>query len=65
MHTQSRAIILARVSGKAQEDGYSLDSQAKLLRDYCKNRGLEVVREFRIIESASRQEQRPPFQSAR
>jgi len=34
MQALSRAIIFARVSSKSQEDeGYSLDSQLKVLRD--------------------------------
>lgn len=60
---QGKAIILARVSSKSQEDeGYSLDSQIKLLRDYCNNKDLNVVREFRITETASKQLRRTVFQ---
>src|ERR1700683_4764254 len=60
---QARAIILARVSSKSQEDeGYSLDSQIKLLRDYCAAKELSVVREFRITETASKQLRRTVFQ---
>ncbi len=60
---QTKAIILARVSSKSQEDeGYSLDSQIKLLRDYCAAKELTVVREFRITETASKQLRRTVFQ---
>jgi len=56
-------VILARVSSKAQEDeGYSLDSQLKLLIQYCKARGLKVVKVFRIAETASKQQSRKVFQ---
>jgi site-specific DNA recombinase len=55
MQTQPKAVIFARVSSKAQEDeGYSLDSQLKLLRAYCNKRKLNVVKEFRVAETASK-----------
>lgn len=61
--TLSKTIILARVSSKTQDDvGYSLDSQLKLLRDYCANKQLKVVKEFRIVETASKQQIRKEFQ---
>jgi len=60
---QAKAILLARVSSKSQEDeGYSLDSQIKLLRDYCAAKELHVIREFRITETASKQQRRTVFQ---
>lgn len=56
-------VILARVSSKAQEDeGYSLDSQLKLLVQYCKTKNLKVVKVFRIAETASKQQSRKVFQ---
>lgn len=59
---QSRAVILARVSSKSQEDeGYSLDSQLKLLQGYCTKQGLEVVKIFRIAETASKDQSRKIF----
>ena len=64
MQTLSKAIILARVSSKAQEDeGYSLDSQIKLLRDYCNNKNFKVIKEFKITETAFKQERRTYFRS--
>lgn len=49
-----KAVIYARVSSKEQEEtGFSLDAQIKLLQDYAK-KGLEVVKIFRITESASK-----------
>jgi len=63
MATKNSAVILARVSSKAQEDeGYSLDSQLKLLHGYCDNKGLIVVKSFKIAETASKQESRKVFQ---
>jgi predicted site-specific integrase-resolvase len=43
MGQQTKTVILARVSSKSQEDeGYSLDSQLKLLHGYCLSKGLSV-----------------------
>ena len=62
MGQQSNAVILARVSSKSQEDeGYSLDSQLKLLSGYCDKNGLEVVRVFKIAETASKEQSRKVF----
>ncbi len=59
---ESNAVILARVSSKAQEDeGYSLDSQLKLLQGYCTQRQLNVVKVFRIAETASKEQSRKVF----
>jgi len=57
----TRSVTLARVSSRAQEDGYSLDAQSKLMRAYCTNNGLELVKEFRIAETASKGERRKVF----
>lgn len=59
---KNRAVILARVSSKAQEDeGYSLDSQVKLLTGYCSNREFVVERVFKITETASKEQSRKVF----
>jgi site-specific DNA recombinase len=59
---QSATVILARVSSKSQEDeGYSLDSQLKLLTGYCENKGLYVVKTFKIAETASKEQSRKVF----
>lgn len=64
MQAQQKAVILARVSSKTQEDeGYSLDSQLKLLRNYCKKRQLNVVKEFKIAETASKAQRRTEFRA--
>lgn len=62
MEQQARAVILARVSSKSQEDeGYSLDSQLKLLKGYCDKQDLEVVKVFKIAETASKEQSRKIF----
>ena len=62
MDQRKRAVILARVSSKSQEDeGYSLDSQLKLLQGYCERQGFEVVKIFRIAETASKEQGRKIF----
>lgn len=59
---QGKAIILARVSSRSQEEeGYSLDAQLKLLRQYCTSNNLIAVKEFRITETASKQQGRVIF----
>lgn len=61
MQTQPKAVIFARVSSKTQEDGYSLDSQLKLLRSYCKKKRLSIIKEFKIAETASKAQRRTVF----
>lgn len=62
MDKQNATVILARVSSKTQEDeGYSLDSQLKLLQGYCDNKGLLVVKIFKIAETASKEQSRKVF----
>ena len=59
---KNTAVILARVSSKAQEDeGYSLDSQLKLLQNYCVINGLQVVKVYKIAETASKGQSRKVF----
>jgi DNA invertase Pin-like site-specific DNA recombinase len=61
----NKAVILARVSSKSQEDeGYSLDSQVKLLENYCEGKGLIALQTFKITESASKSVQRNIFKKA-
>lgn len=57
------AITLARVSTKEQEEeGYSVDAQTKYLQKYCDSKGLEVIKQFKIAETASKPERRKEFQ---
>ena len=48
-----RAVILARVSTKDQEEyGHSLPAQIERLREYAKRKGFEIAQEFAFSESA-------------
>jgi len=59
------AVGIARVSTKGQEEeGYSLDSQVKLMHAYADNHELNVVKVYKIAESASKAEQRRIFRKA-
>ena len=49
----TKAIILARVSSKEQEDGYSIDAQKYRLQEYCTRKGLEVLKIFEFSESST------------
>lgn len=61
----NKAVILARVSSKGQEDeGYSLDSQIKLLKNYAESKDLWVAETFKITETASKSSQRKIFKQA-
>ena len=49
----AKAVIYARVSSKEQErEGYSIDAQLKLLREFARSKGFEVVQEYQEAESA-------------
>ena len=60
----TKAVILARVSSKGQEDGCSLDAQLDICRKYAFQKNLEVLREYRIVESST-QGARTKFQQRR
>ncbi len=50
-----KAVILARVSTKEQEEeGKSILAQIDRLNGYCQKKGLNVIRQFEIIESSTR-----------
>ncbi len=55
-----KAVILARVSSKEQEDGHSLEAQIANLKLYSERKGLKIIKEFTIIESSTKGE-RPEF----
>ena len=55
-----KAVILARVSTKEQEDGHSLGAQSRNLEQYADRKNLEIVKVFTIIESSTKGE-RPEF----
>ncbi len=49
----NQAIILARVSSKDQEDGYSIDAQKHRLQQYCTRKGIEILKTFEFAESST------------
>jgi DNA invertase Pin-like site-specific DNA recombinase len=50
-----RAVLYARVSSKEQrEEGYSIEAQVRLLREYAMKQGFVITEEFIDVESASR-----------
>ena len=48
-----QAIILARVSTKEQETGYSIDAQRRRVEEYCLRNGLEVIKAYELAESST------------
>lgn len=57
-----KVIIYCRVSSKEQEEtGYSLDAQEKLLKEYADQKNFDVVKIYRISESASGKQIRKTF----
>ncbi len=55
-------VISCRVSSREQTEGYSLESQKRLLTGEASNLGFEVARMFEVAESASKTEERKTFQ---
>jgi DNA invertase Pin-like site-specific DNA recombinase len=49
-----KAILLARVSSKEQEDGQSIPAQERRLLDYAREKGLIVDQVFKITESSTK-----------
>ncbi len=58
------AVGIARVSSKDQEDGYSLQSQDKLITTYSDNQNMRLIKVFKIAETASKAKQRRIFREA-
>ena len=51
--SMNKAVLYARVSSKEQErEGFSIPAQLKLLSDYARNQGFQIVREFVDVETA-------------
>jgi site-specific DNA recombinase len=53
-----KAIILARVSTKEQEEGHSIAAQRQRLVDYCARKGLKVIKTYELVESSTRGERK-------
>jgi site-specific DNA recombinase len=49
-----KAIILARVSTKEQEEGHSIAAQRLRVVDYCARKGLKVIKTYELVESSTR-----------
>ena len=54
------SVLYARVSSKEQSEGYSIDAQLDLLREYARKKNIRVLEEFREVESA-KESGRPIF----
>ena len=55
----SKSLLYVRVSSKEQErEGYSLEAQEKLGKEYAKRNGFEIVRIWRVSESAWKHERK-------
>ena len=52
MKETNKAIIFARISSKEQEDGCSIDAQIERAKKYCESRNLEIIKEYRVVESS-------------
>ena len=52
----TKAVLYGRVSTKDQErEGFSIPAQFELLRNYARQKGFEIVREFQESESAGKE----------
>ena len=49
-----KAILLARVSSKEQEEGQSIPAQMRRLREYAEKNQLSVIHEFQLTESSTK-----------
>jgi len=49
-----KAILLARVSSREQQEGMSIPAQERRLREYADRKGLEVFQVFAITESSTK-----------
>lgn len=48
------AVIFARVSSEKQERGTSIEAQIETIYNYCKNKELNIIKEYIITESSMR-----------
>lgn len=53
-----KAIILARVSSKDQEEGQSIPAQVHRAQQYVQRKGFNLLHTFQITESSSRQKRK-------
>jgi DNA invertase Pin-like site-specific DNA recombinase len=57
----NKAILLARVSSREQEEGYSLSAQEKLILEYSQREKLNIAKRFVFVESAKDSNKRKIF----
>ncbi len=57
------AVIFTRVSSVGQEDGVSLDAQEAKLLDYCREKSLDILETFRVVESSTRGDRKQFFKA--
>jgi len=53
-----KAVILARISSKEQEDGYSIDAQNHRSNLYCDRHNLTILKVFELVESSTQGDRR-------
>ena len=53
-----KAIILACVSTKEQEEGHSIAAQKQRLIEYCERKSLKIIKTLEIVESSTRGERK-------
>ncbi len=58
---KEKAILFLRVSSKGQEDNYSLDAQEKLAKQYSLQNNLDIVKIWKVSESAWGKKERKNF----
>ncbi|MFH1766818.1 MAG: recombinase family protein [Patescibacteria group bacterium] len=57
-----KSVIFCRVSSREQQEGFSLDSQKRLLVEYAQRQDFKVIKTFMVAESASKIDERKIFQ---
>ena len=57
----TQAIQFSRVSGDGQEDGFSLEAQEALGKEYAKKSRLRIVKSWSEVESAYKERDRKRF----
>jgi len=57
-----KAVILARVSSREQEEGKSIDAQLDNLKKYCQRLSLDIIKTFQITESSTQGERKRFFE---
>lgn len=58
---KEKAVAYLRVSSAKQEDGYSLDAQEKMTMQYAEKNNLDIVKKWKVQESAWGKQERKDF----